>query len=525
MCCAQCKCLFFGLTAVSIAPHAETISPLILGKQKSTDGLNLDNERSPRKLSVKGPLSKRLSGRPAPASSPSLKAAPSSHDGASASSEKDFATGQSGSKHVDHLVDQVMTWIKDEREKRHHRKAGKSRHLHLHRHRRHRSEAENETKHHDKAARERRDSSASDDSLDLDRLEQVIKTSLTFDRQLGRKGSLRHRPSLKKLHHRKPSTVSSDTEYAEGDVLVPHSDATLDNSQTLAYTGGVSDSAEDASGDELTQTTSYRDLDAWAKFKFEIVRLAHTLRLKGWRRVPMDMSGHISVERLSGALTNAVYVVSPPSELPPKKDDHETGNGSALKPRKPPPKLLLRIYGPQVEHLIDRDAELQILKRLARKRIGPRLLGTFVNGRFEEYLHAKPLTAEELRSADTSRQIAKRMRELHDGIELLDEERDAGAFVWQNWDKWVQRVEQVVSWLDREVLAMEPGVKPTGPETWKRRGLICGLEWKDFRQAVEKYRAWLDAQYGGSDTIREHLVFAHNDVSTTSRSHYASLLT
>jgi len=176
-------------------------------------------------------------------------------------------------------------------------------------------------------------------------------------------------------------------------------------------------------------------------------------------------------------------------------------------------KLLLRIYGPQVEHLIDRESELKILQRLARKRIGPRLLGTFTNGRFEEFLHAKALTAKELREADTSKQIAKRMRELHEGIDLLKEEREAGPFVWQNWDKWVQRCEQVVTWLDQQIKDSDPESIRNPADKWKKRGLVCGVEWPIFRATVEKYRKWLEEQYGGIEKINERLVFAHNDVS------------
>ena len=180
-----------------------------------------------------------------------------------------------------------------------------------------------------------------------------------------------------------------------------------------------------------------------------------------------------------------------------------------------PSKLLLRIYGPQADHLIDRESELQILTRLARKRIGPRLLGTFKNGRFEEFLNAKPLTAKELRNLDTSTQIAKRMRELHEGIDLLKHEREAGPFVWQNWDKWVDRCEQVVTWLDQQILEGRNDPAQSAADRWKKRGFVCGVQWPMFRQMVEKYRKWLEQQYGGIDKINERMVFAHNDVSST----------
>lgn len=175
-------------------------------------------------------------------------------------------------------------------------------------------------------------------------------------------------------------------------------------------------------------------------------------------------------------------------------------------------KLLLRIYGPQVDHLIDREKELQILRRLGRKNIGPRVLGTFCNGRFEEYFEARPLTARELRIPETAKQIAKRMRELHDGIELLEEEREGGPMVFKNWDKWVDRCEQVTTWLDKELESPQNQAKAVA-EPWRRRGYVCGVPWAVFRKAVDNYRVWLLASYGGINEIKRQLVFAHNDVS------------
>ena len=302
--------------------------------------------------------------------------------------------------------------------------------------------------------------------------------------------------------------ASSDTEYQDGDVVVPTCDVVLDNSKTMSYTGGVADSSTETP----TLSTSKRadkERKAWLVFKSEIVRLAHTLRLKGWRRVPLEKGGDIEVERLSGALTNAVYVVSPPQDLPSLQSSNATAKPHTPKP---PPKLLLRIYGPQVEHLIDRENELGILRRLARKKIGPRLLGTFTNGRFEEFFNAQTLTSKDLRDENTSKQIAKRMRELHDGIDLLAREREEGPFVWRNWDKWVDRCEEVISYLDKQILEGSRGKYGKG-EAWKERGLVCGVEWGVFKSAIDRYRKWLDEYYSRRGGVGRKLVFAHNDVS------------
>ncbi|GAA5821401.1 hypothetical protein JCM10212_000283 [Sporobolomyces blumeae] len=82
------------------------------------------------------------------------------------------------------------------------------------------------------------------------------------------------------------------------------------------------------------------------------------------------------------------------------------------------PTLLLRIYGPSSGSLISRRNELHILHTLSSQYgIGPRVLGTFSNGRVEEYFHSRALVKEEMRDPKVSRWIGRRMRELH-SVEL-----------------------------------------------------------------------------------------------------------
>lgn len=188
-------------------------------------------------------------------------------------------------------------------------------------------------------------------------------------------------------------------------------------------------------------------------------------------------------------------------------------------------KLLLRIYGPHVEHLIDRERELSILRRLSQRSVGPRVLGIFSNGRFEQFYEARALTPLEMRSPDVSKSIAKRMRELHEGVELLGSERDEGPNVWRNWDKWVDRCERIVTWLDNAALAQHKTpsahyssksikTRKTVHRFLKKHGFVLGLPWPRFRKAVEEYREYLKdrAAAAGSD-LKQDLVFAHNDVS------------
>lgn len=338
------------------------------------------------------------------------------------------------------------------------------------------------------------DSQSSD--VSLDKLQRILEDSMA---SMGI-GSLPHyAPKVSRHRHRKrraslQRTASSDTDYFDGDAVVPDCDVWLDNSKTLGYANASTTSLEESSA------RAQREQEAWLSFKNEIIRTAHTLKLKGWRRVPLEGGDTIDVKRLSGALTNAVYVVTPPSDIP----GHEG--------KKPPAKVLLRIYGPQVENLIDRENELKVLQRLARKKIGPRLLGTFRNGRFEQYFHASPLTPEDLRNPDVSRQIAKRMRELHDGIELLHSEREGGPAVWKNWDQWQENVGRILTFLDKQIVDSSDVRRDSVLHAWRSKGYVCGVPWPQFKGLVDRYRAHLLSFYKNQKALNESLVFAHNDV-------------
>ncbi|KAK4944861.1 hypothetical protein LTR10_015780 [Elasticomyces elasticus] len=500
---------------VTIFDEPETIEPVRLDDYDAGPSPNLVGSQSPRlhRASMSG---KKLTGRPAfnRGGSSASVLQPMSYLSLDRTDSEAAGTPTESKTPADlrTVLSQVVDWFQEEKERRrkhrHHR-----RYLHpLH----HRTPSQ--------PTEDKSDDVPDDNDADLalDKLEQILsgfaslslaslpKLSHKSSSSLARKGSI-----AKKFKRGSIVPASSDTEFFGDDVLVPNVEAHLDNSKTMAFTGGSADT-------EDTDNAKKKDYDHWVRFKQEIVRLTHTLKIKGWRRIPIDRAQDIEVVRLSGALTNAVYVVRPPQNMSEYDNPAPTPSDSSMAPtpvpKRRPIQLLLRIYGPQVEHLIDRDSELLILRRLARKKIGPRLLGSFENGRFEEFLHARTLTAEDLRVPETSKQIAKRMRELHEGIELLESELEAGPAVFLNWDKWVDRVEKVIMWLDNQVHMAEAeanaGTARRGSVVnprYIRRGLICGVEWPVFRKTYEAYRKRLISDSGGMKKIRDSLVFAHND--------------
>ena len=325
-------------TAVLIA-EPESISPEPSPKaepadKKQTSGASFSAKRH------RTSTSKRLSGRPAAdASSPSLQSISSIGSlGADinldpAEHENDLTLQRS---HHDprrqdaasHILSQVAEWLHQEKSKKAALKAGRNSRSKL----AHAAEATKNLvdqfcsgeSNHSKEQHGRSSSDVSEGSLALEKLEQILSNSIglggedktypTEDRKDAYFSPRRSRRqgSTRRLLRKASTIASSDTEHQEPDIDVPSAEVVLDNSKTLGFSGGIATSEVDL---PHTNKRVMKEKEAWLQFKMEIVRLSHTLRLKRWRRIPIDRGGDIDVERLSGALTNAVYVVSPPKDL------------------------------------------------------------------------------------------------------------------------------------------------------------------------------------------------------------------
>ena len=227
-----------------------------------------------------------------------------------------------------HILSQVAEWLHQEKNKRAALKAGRNSHAKL----AHAAEAtknlvdrfRSDESSHNKGRHGRSSSDVSEGSLALEKLEQILSNSIGLggedktypsedrrDTYFSPRRS-RRQGSTRRLLRKASTVASSDTEHQEPDIDVPSAEVVLDNSKTLGYSGGTATSEVDL---PHCKKRAMKEKEAWLQFKMEIVRLSHTLRLKGWRRIPIDRGGDIDVERLSGALTNAVYVVTPPKDL------------------------------------------------------------------------------------------------------------------------------------------------------------------------------------------------------------------
>ncbi|GEQ70285.1 hypothetical protein JCM33374_g3961 [Metschnikowia sp. JCM 33374] len=214
-------------------------------------------------------------------------------------------------------------------------------------------------------------------------------------------------------------------------------------------------------------------------FKQELIGLIRGLKISKWRKVDLSPE-NIVVSRISGALTNSIY----------KIEFNDKDSPLQL------PSLLLRVYGKNVDSLIDRDSELETLIKLSSNKIGPKLLGIFGNGRFEQFLEGfVTLGKEEIRDPVISQILGRRMKDLHYNIKL--DERDKSLKLPQAWLT-------IMKWLS----LFEKDLLPSIPEKTIEETLL--MPWSKFRSLVSTYRDWLFSKYD-ENALSDNYRFCHND--------------
>lgn len=173
----------------------------------------------------------------------------------------------------------------------------------------------------------------------------------------------------------------------------------------------------------------------------ELMKLLLSLATK-WGDV-LDMK-NLKVHHLSGAMTNEVYRISWP-----------TKNENVSR------RVLVRMYGEGVDRFFNRDEEMRTFECLSKKGQGPKLLGQFANGRVEEFINARTLSAEDLHDPEISCLIAAKLREFHN----LDMPGSKSVLLWDRLRKWLNEakglcspehlVEFSLGNLDKEISLLE----------------------------------------------------------------------
>ncbi|KAK3010847.1 hypothetical protein RJ639_012003 [Escallonia herrerae] len=131
----------------------------------------------------------------------------------------------------------------------------------------------------------------------------------------------------------------------------------------------------------------------------------------------------LQVVPLKGAMTNEVYQIKWPTS------------------RQRSRKVLVRIYGEGVDVFFDREQEIRTFEFMSRQGQGPRFLGRFSNGRVEEFIHARTLSAFDLRDPEISALIAAKMKEFHD----LDMPGPKTLLLWDRLRNWLSAARRISS--------------------------------------------------------------------------------
>ncbi|KAF1897442.1 hypothetical protein Lal_00035147 [Lupinus albus] len=104
-------------------------------------------------------------------------------------------------------------------------------------------------------------------------------------------------------------------------------------------------------------------------------------------------------------------------------------------------RVLVRLYGEGVDIFVNREDEIQNFEWMSKHGQGPLLLGHFTNGRVEEFLNARTLSAPDLRDPAISALIATKMREFHN----LQVPGAKKAHIWQRLRNMLNHAKRLCS--------------------------------------------------------------------------------
>ncbi|XWS23505.1 hypothetical protein CRYUN_Cryun28dG0019800 [Craigia yunnanensis] len=142
-----------------------------------------------------------------------------------------------------------------------------------------------------------------------------------------------------------------------------------------------------------------------------------------WGDMIQDME-EFHVIPLKGAMTNEVFQINWPTK---HGDLHQ--------------KVLVRIYGEGVEVFFNRDNEIRTFECMSKHGQGPRLLGRFPDGRIEEFIHARTLSAADLRDPEISSLVAAKLREFNN----LDMPGSKDVLLWERLRNWLSQAKKFCS--------------------------------------------------------------------------------
>ena len=150
----------------------------------------------------------------------------------------------------------------------------------------------------------------------------------------------------------------------------------------------------------------------------------------------------------------------------------------------PSDRILFRIFGRNTELLVDREAEIETMRKLSREGLAPPVYATFKNGLVYGFVPGSVLDVESVRTPEIGELIASRCAELHC---LPCPENSAGPVCIVKTTDWISKL-------------------PEGLEDQAKAARLSQFPSKDQLLAdMAEFKVILEA-------LKSPIVFAHNDL-------------
>ncbi|PON52684.1 Protein kinase-like domain containing protein [Parasponia andersonii] len=232
----------------------------------------------------------------------------------------------------------------------------------------------------------------------------------------------------------------------------------------------------------------------------ELKKLIRSVAASHYGDVLDDMD-LLQVTPLKGAMTNEVFQITWPTKT----------RGDCSR------KVLVRVYGEGVEVFFNREDEIRTFEYISKHGHGPRLLGRFADGRIEEFIHARTLSAADLRDPEISALVAAKLREFHS----LEMPFPKNVHLWNTMRKWLPTAKS---------LCAEEGAKEFSLNTLEEE--IDTLEKELSHDSQEIGFCHNDLQYGNimmdeetrSITIIDYEYSSYNPVAYDIANHFCEMV-
>ena len=143
----------------------------------------------------------------------------------------------------------------------------------------------------------------------------------------------------------------------------------------------------------------------------------------GWSSI-----ANVKINQMKNALSNKVYLLE------------ADGNTASDAPKH----ALLRIYGRNMDSIVEKEKEVELSVLLSRNSIGPKIYCLFPTGRLEEYIESDILDANSMRTNVNLQKVAVKMAAFHRWNPISNKKESASGELWERIDTWFDKAIKII---------------------------------------------------------------------------------